>query len=70
MWLRLALAFSCFLFALHEHFVGLVEGASVESDWIGGLTQGEPAAGVPLLVAFGFFLIYYVGMKWRESSRR
>ncbi|HLC41740.1 MAG TPA: hypothetical protein VJO34_08950 [Methylomirabilota bacterium] len=68
--LRLTLALCCFLFAMHEYFVGYVEGASLQPDWIGELMLGEPVAGVPLLVAFGFFLIYHVGMHWRVSSRR
>jgi hypothetical protein len=55
---------------MHEYFVGYVEGASLQPDWIGELMLGEPVAGVPLLVAFGFFLIYHVGMHWRVSSRR
>ena len=66
--LRLILAACCFLFAMHEYFRGLVEGAQVSVEWIDDLVQGEPIAGVPLLIAFGWFLIYHVGMKLMESG--
>ena len=70
MFLHLTLALCCFVFAMQEYFVGYVEGASLQPDWIEDLVLGEPVAGLPLLVAFGFFLIYHVGMTWRGSSRR
>ena len=69
MLLRLTLALCCFVFAMHEYFVGYVEGAPLQSEWLDDLMLGEPVAGVPLLLAFGFFLIYHVGMLFRERSR-
>ena len=66
--LRLTLAACCFLFALHEYFIGLIEGAVLGGQWVEELVLGEPIAGVPLLVAFGFFLIYHVFMEQRELS--
>ena len=68
---RFALAIVCFLLALHEYFLGSLEGAQPSRDGIVmALLSGDFAAGPVLLVASGLFLIYRAWESYKDRRDR
>ncbi|HLC41592.1 MAG TPA: hypothetical protein VJO34_08195 [Methylomirabilota bacterium] len=68
---RLVSALVCFLLALHEYFLGSLEGAQPNRDGIvTALLSGDFAAGPLLLVAFGLFLMYRAWEAYKDRRDR